>query len=181
MGSMSRECMEELFRKRGYTDFKWVDPKEFVVAQWVRMKCMFGCDEYGRTATCPPNVPSVEECERFFRDYKEAVIFHFEKKLDKPEDRWDWTRDLNRKLLEMEREIFCAGYEKAFLLFLDSCNFCKTCVGMRGKCKEPEHARPTPESLAMDVFQTVSKVGYSINVLANYDEPMNRFAFLLIE
>jgi hypothetical protein len=54
-------------------------------------------------------------------------------------------------------------------------------VGTRAKCKESEQARPTPESLAMDVFTTVRKVGYAIEVLAGYDETMNRFAFLLIE
>lgn len=181
MAVMIRENLEILFRNHGYMDFKWIDPKEFVVAQWVRMKCMFGCDEYGRTATCPPNVPSVDECERFFRDYKEAVIFHFEKKVDTPEERWDWTRELNRKLLELERDVFCSGYQKTFLLFLDSCNFCKNCTGVREKCKLPEQARPTPESMAMDVFTTVRKVGYSINVLSEFDETMNRFAFLLIE
>ena len=177
---ISRENLEELFHKHGYTDFKWIDPIEFVVAQWVRMKCMFGCDEYGRTATCPPNVPSVSECERFFGDYKHAVIFHFAKRVDKPEDRWDWTRDLNRKLLELEREVFCSGYEKTFLLFLDSCNFCESCAGLRTKCIEPEQARPTPESLAVDVFTTVRKVGYEIDVLSDYDKTMNRFAFLMI-
>ena len=45
MTAMNRENLEELFRKHEYTDFKWIDPKEFVVAQWVRMKCMFGFDE----------------------------------------------------------------------------------------------------------------------------------------
>ena len=177
---MNREQLEDIFHRHGYTDFKWIDPKEIVVAHWVRMKCMFGCDEYGKTATCPPNVPSVPECERFFQDYKEAAVFHFEKKVDKPEDRHAWTRELNLKLLELEREIFCSGHEKAFLLFLDSCNLCDGCPGVRAKCKEPEQARPSPESLAVDVFTTVRKVGYTINVLSNYDVKMNRFAFLLI-
>jgi hypothetical protein len=35
--------------------------------------------------------------------------------------------------------------------------------------------------LAVDVFTTVRKVGYTIDVLSDYDEKMNRFAFLLIE
>jgi predicted metal-binding protein len=178
---MNRENLEELFHKHGYTDFKWIHPKEVVVAHWVRMKCMYGCDEYGRTATCPPNAPQVSECERFFHDYEDAVIFHFEKKVHKPEDRHDWTRKLNLKLLDLERDVFCSGYEKAFLLFLDSCNLCEGCPGVRTKCKEPEQARPTPESLAVDVFTTVRKVGYTIEVLSDYDEKMNRFAFLLIE
>ena len=33
----------------------------------------------------------------------------------------------------------------------------------------------------MDVFATVRKVGYSIEVLSDYSQAMNRCAFLLIE
>ena len=177
----NRTKIEPIIKEHGYLDFKWIDPKEIVVAQWVRMKCLYGCDEYGRVATCPPNVPSLAECERFFQDYKEAVIFHFEKKVDKPEDRSAWTKDLNMELLELERKVFISGFQKAFLLFLDSCSICESCSGVLHKCKEPEKARPSPEALAMDVFSTVRKVGYPVEVLSDYSQMMNRFAFLLIE
>lgn len=120
--------LEEKFRKRGFTDFKWLDPQKIVVAQWARMKCIYGCGEYGKTATCPPNTPSVSECERFFREYRLAAVFHFEKVVAKPEDRSAWTRRLDLKLLKLERDIFLSGYQKAFLLFMDSCNVCPECV-----------------------------------------------------
>lgn len=173
--------LEKIFLKHGLTDFKWIDPKKIVVSQWVRMKCQFGCDEYGRTATCPPNVPSVSECEKFIKGYREAVIFHFDKKVPKPEDRSVWTRKVNMKLLKLEREIFLFGYEKAFLLFIDSCNICSECPGKREECKEPKLARPTPEALSVDVFATVRKIGYPIEVLYDYTQKMNRYAFLMIE
>ena len=35
-----REELEALFHKRGYTNFKWIEPEKIVVSQWVRMKCM---------------------------------------------------------------------------------------------------------------------------------------------
>jgi hypothetical protein len=35
--------------------------------------------------------------------------------------------------------------------------------------------------MAVDVFSTVRKVGYSIQVLADYAQTMNRYAFLLVE
>jgi predicted metal-binding protein len=176
-----RHKLESIFQRHGYSDFKWIDPKEFVVAHWVRMKCMFGCKEYGHTASCPPNVPSVEECQKFFKDYDEAAIFHFAGAVPKPGDRHDWTRKLNQKLLDLEKDVFTSGYEKVFLLFLDSCNICKSCRETREECKEPKLSRPTPEALAMDVFSTVRKVGYSIEVLSDYSQEMNRFAFLLIK
>jgi predicted metal-binding protein len=74
--------LKTLFQKYGYKDFRFIDPEKIVVSQWVRMKCMYGCGEYGQNASCPPNVPPVSECERFFREYSAAVIFHFDKKVD---------------------------------------------------------------------------------------------------
>lgn len=176
-----REKIEQKCIKHGFSDFKWIDPEKIVVSQWVRMKCLFGCNEYGQTATCPPNIPSVSECERFFRDYKEAIIFHFDKKVDKPEDRFAWTRKINLKLLKLEREIFLSGFEKAYLLFLDSCNICQECPGEKEECKEPKMARPTPEAMCVDVYSTVRKMGYPIKVLSDYSQKMNRYAFLMIK
>lgn len=176
-----RDKIEKKFIEFGFSDFKWIDPKKIVVSHWVRMKCVFGCNEYGRTASCPPNIPTVSECERFFQEYSEAVIFHFEKKVDKPEDRFAWTRKINLKLLKMEREIFLSGYEKAFLLFLDSCNICPDCPGQRENCKEPKLARPTPEAMSVDVYTTVKQAGYPIEVLSKYSQKMNRYAFLMIK
>ena len=176
-----REKLEAIFQKHGYTDFKWIDPEKIVVSQWVRMKCMFGCGEYGRTASCPPNLPSVSECERFIREYSEAVIFHFEKKVAKPEDRYAWTKKVNAKLSKLEREVFLSGYERAFLLFMDSCSICGECPGARERCKEPRLARPSPEAMAVDVYATVRQVGYPIEVLSEYSQKMNRYAFLMIQ
>ena len=82
-----RQTIDAIFHEKGYADYKWVDPKKIMVAQWVRMKCMFGCGEYGRGAACPPNTPTVAECERFFIEYSDAVILHFDGTMEKPEDR----------------------------------------------------------------------------------------------
>ncbi len=173
--------LERLFAGRGFADFRWIDPAEIVIAEWVRMKCRFGCREYGRNAACPPKTPPVDECARFFREYRRAVVFHFAKKVDRPEDRHAWTRKLNLELLKLEQEVFKAGFFKAFLLFFDSCGICLECSATRTDCKEPKLARPTPESLGVDVFATVRKIGYPIRVLSDYDQEMNRYAFLLID
>lgn len=173
--------LEAIFLKRGFSDYRWLDPRRIVVAQWTRLKCMYGCEEYGRTASCPPYVPSVAECERFFREYRRAVAFHFTKKVTRPEDRFAWTRRINLQLLKLEREVFLSGHEKAFLLFLDSCNICSECSGTRETCLKPRQSRPTPEAMAVDVFSTVRPLGYPIEVLARTDQIMNRYAFLMID
>ena len=173
--------LETLFAQYGYADFKWIDPTDIVVSQWVRMKCTFGCGSYGRNASCPPNVPSVADCRRFLNEYRTAALFHFCKAVDKPEDRHRWSRETNQALLKLERAVFLAGYQKAFLLFMDSCHLCDDCPGERAACNHPQSARPAPEAMAVDVFTTVRQCGYPIQVLTDYNQAMNRYAFLLIE
>jgi predicted metal-binding protein len=177
----NRQQLEVLFKEHDFTDWKWIRPQEIVVAQWVRLKCIFGCGEYSRNATCPPNTPSVNECRCFFDEYSLAAVFHFEKVVDKPEDRHVWSKGVNRRLSKLERAVFLAGYRKAFLLFMDSCCLCADCPGTRKECKNPRQARPSPEAMAVDVFATVRQIGYPIEVLTDYIQAMNRYAFLLIE
>ncbi len=178
---LNREKLEQMFREGGFDDFKWIDAGKIVVAQWVRMKCMYGCSNYGMGACCPPNVPSVSDCERFFKEYKQAAIFHFEEQMEDPEDRHQWSKEINLKLLDLEKEVFLSGHEKTFLLFMDSCEICEECTGDRESCKHPKLARPPPEALAVDVFSTVKQIDYPIEVLKDYSEAMNRYAFLLIK
>ena len=173
--------LEKMFVSHGFEDFKLIEPGRIVVAHWVRMKCVYGCASYGRSACCPPNVPSVPECRQFFDEYRAAAIFHFEKKVKNPKDRRPWGARINASLLKLEREVFLSGYPKAFLLFMDSCHLCGDCALARAECKQPKSARPAPEALAVDVFSTARRCGYPIEVLPDYSRAMNRYAFLLIE
>jgi predicted metal-binding protein len=175
------ELIESILHQHGYEDYKWLDPQDIVVAQWVRMKCEFGCPSYGKVASCPPNNPSVEECQRFFTEYEHAILLHFQKIAPEKEERKGWSARTNLKLVKLERDIFMAGYPKAFLLFMDSCEICPECVPERANCKEPKLSRPTPEGMAVDIFSTVRKLGYSIEVLTHHNQVMNRYAMLLID
>lgn len=174
------KLVDAIVRSHGYTDYKWIDPGRIIVAQWVRMKCMFGCGEYGRGGACPPNTPSVPECERFFREYEDAIILHFEGRMDEPEDRHAWSARINTELVKLERDVFLAGFERAFLLFMDSCCFCRDCTGKRETCEQPRVARPAPEAMAVDVYSTVRQFGFEISVLGDFDQKMDRYAFLMV-
>ena len=173
--------VDDTLHAHGYTDYKWIDPQKIMVSQWVRMKCKFGCGEFGRGGACPPNTPSVAECEQFFSEYSDAIILHFEGDMDRPEDRHAWSRKINAELVKLEREVFLAGYERAFLLFMDSCCFCKECTGDRQTCKEPRMARPAPEAMAVDVYSTVRQFGFEINVRTDYHQKIDRYAFLMVQ
>ena len=172
--------LEDIFQKHGFDDYKWISPKDIVISNWVRMKCVYGCSTYGKCATCPPNNPSVSECREFFDEYTDIAVFHFGIELEDPEDRHDVMPEITKKLLGLEKEVFLSGHMKTFLLPPDNCSFCAECVSSREDCKQPKLARPPPEALAMDVFTTVRSVGYPIDVLKDYGDTMNRYAFLLV-
>ncbi|MFC1925475.1 DUF2284 domain-containing protein [Chloroflexota bacterium] len=178
---VDKSRLESIFNKYEYTDFKWIDPKEIVTAQWVRNKCKFGCYNYGKRACCPPNLPPVFECRQFFDEYVTAMIFHFPETLDKPEDRHEWGWGINHRLLSMEREVFLSGYQKTFLLPMAPCRICEECTAAKEDCKNPTSARPTPEGMAIDVYSTVRKYGFPIEVVSDYSQEINKYAFLLIE
>jgi len=173
--------LEEIFRAHAFSDFRWIDPKKITVSRWVRMKCLYGCNEYGRNASCPPNVPGVEECALFFREYDRAVLFHIAKQLDSTRELRDWVRKIHRELVSVEKEVFLSGREKAFMLFIDNCCFCTECVPRREDCKNPKMARPTVEAMAVDVYRTARSAGYPLEVRTDPGQEMNRYALLLVE
>ncbi|MFN8255222.1 MAG: DUF2284 domain-containing protein [Bacteroidales bacterium] len=178
---MDKNQINQIIKSKGFSDFKWIDVKEIVIAQWVRFKCMFGCNSYGTKATCPPQVPSIAECKAFFGEYKDAVLIHIPKKLENPEDRVEWGKSVNEKLIEIEKDIFLLGFRKAFILFMDECQICKDCAVTRDACHYKMQARPCPEGLGVDVFETAHKCNFPIEVLKDYRSEMNRYSILLIE
>jgi predicted metal-binding protein len=176
-----KRAIEEIARSHGCADFKWISGADVRVRQWVRFKCMFGCASYGKKGGCPPSVPSVSECRELFGEYEHILVLHLSAKLAHPEDRKEWSRSRNLELLPIERDAFLAGYPKAFLLFMDECRICEDCPGTREDCRNLAMSRPCPEALGVDVFSTVRSAGFRVEVLRDYDQEMNRYAFLLLE
>ncbi len=177
---VDRSRVQQLSQDLGYGDTRWISGADVQVRQWVRFKCTFGCDSYGKKGACPPAVPSIAECRELFREYEHVLLVHFTARFDNPDDRRPWSRTVNRELLELERAVFLAGHHKALLLFMDECRLCADCPGTREECRNPGQARPCPEALGMDVFGTVRAAGYPIEVLTDRGQEMNRYAFLLV-
>lgn len=180
MNSKEKAEIDVLIARQGFQEYKWINPKEIVVAHWVRIKCTFGCADYG-LGTCPPNTPPVSECELFFREYSAGVIISLKKNADKDAYPSDWSKEVTRKLLDAERSLFLMGFQKAFLLNQTCCSLCQECSGTRIDCKDKKNSRPSPESFAVDVYRTVRNAGMEIHVITENPSEINRIAILLIE
>lgn len=176
-----KKTIETLARNHGFPDFRWISGADVAVRQWVRFKCMYGCPSFGRKAGCPPDVPSLAECRELFSEFDHILVMQITGKLADPSELEEWSRKTNLSLLPLEREIFLSGYPKALLLFMDECRLCDECPATRTACKNPSLARPCPEALAIDVFSTVRNAGFPLEVLTEFTQEMNRYAFLLVE
>jgi predicted metal-binding protein len=172
--------IESIVKKQGFTDYKWINPGEIIVAHWVRVKCIFGCGDYGLGA-CPPNTPSVNDCDRFFKEYESGLIIRLTKFANKDSYPTDWSREMTNKLLDIEREVFLQGFYKVFLLNQACCSLCKDCSGNRVNCKDKSRSRPSPESFAVDVYKTVRNTGSDLNVVSENPAEITKIAILLIE
>lgn len=177
---MNKEKIETFIQEIGFTDYKWINPPEISVSQWVRVKCLFGCSNYG-LGTCPPHTPTVQECRDFFKEYNHGLVIRLTKLADKDNYPSAWSREMTDKLLELERKVFLDGFHKAFLLNQTCCSFCSDCSGDRINCKDKRKSRPSPEAFAVDVYETVRKLGMEINVIRDNPSEINRIAILLID
>jgi predicted metal-binding protein len=157
----------------GANDIKIIKTDSIVTAAWVRWKCRYGCGGYGSSLCCAPNSPTHKETRELVDCYKNAFLVHF------TENNKNSIVDPTEVVMALEREIFLAGYYKAFALGAGPCRLCAECT--MKECRHPETARPSMESCGIDVFSTVRNNGYSIEVLKDRSNQMNRFGLVLIE
>jgi predicted metal-binding protein len=151
-------------------DAKIIPAETVVVAQWVREKCQFGCGGYGKSLTCPPHSPTPEKTKDMLTHYEHALLIH-----------GDMNTPLNKIVVELERKIFLAGYERAFGMGGGPCFLCQECVPSPGLCKHPEEARPSMEACGIDVYSTVKAHGFPIEVLKDQNCKPNFYGLVLIE
>jgi predicted metal-binding protein len=156
--------------KSGVSDARIISPSEVVTAGWVRLKCQFGCDGYGQCLVCPPFTPTPQQMREVLDDYHRAVLLHCQP-------------DANVKAIavELEREIFLSGCWKAFGLGAGPCYFCKECNLKEKWCRHSDRARPSMEACGIDVFSTVKKVGFPIEVVRTTRQCPNYYGLILVD
>lgn len=152
----------------GMKDAKIIPAKSIVTAEWVRMKCQFGCDEYGHRLTCPPYSPTPEQTRKVLANYKYALLIHGD----------EYTDNIGKIVFTLEREIFLDGYYKALGMSAGPCELCAKCPKF---CKYPYEARPSMEACGIDVFSIVRVHGFPIEVLKTRTCKGNYYGVILIE
>ena len=143
-----------------------IKPDDIVFDGRTLLKCMFGCDDWGKGATCPSKAGFLKpwEYEPLLRKYKSVLIIHSpDKKI---------AQDVSYII---EREAFLDGDALAFSM--SDCALCEVCAGQTCQpCRNPKKARPAFHSCGIDVFATVHKIGLPLKTLRDVSEPQNWYS-----
>jgi predicted metal-binding protein len=152
-----------------------VSPSEVATAPWVRMKCQFGCANFGRSLCCPPHTPDPERMRGVLDSYRTAILLH----RHVPSGR-AMVDAFNELATDLERALFFAGYYKAWATGSGPCTRCKEC-NVGSPCRHAHRARPSMEACGIDVFGTARAHGLPISTLHDRSEERDFFTLVLVD
>ena len=170
----------EKAKKHGVSWGKIIHPKNVVTAEWVRLKCQYGCGRYGTCLTCPPFSPTSEYTRKMLEYYSKALIMIYDIHPQPKETERRQRGRMRKDIASLEREAFLDGYYKAFGMASGPCNFCKAC-DITQPCKFEELARPSMEACGIDVYATLANAGYKLEVVKSYDQIWHYSGLILID
>ncbi len=158
--------------------------KDIVVAQWVNLKCRYGCSQYKSNWSCPPATPDLNEVKTILSEYSTALM------LIGSQNRNDFYKDSNRNrtdqvkywksTVSLERMLFLKGYDKAVSLVSGACSLCKECAYPRA-CRFPMEKRPTVESFYIDLIGTLKALGIDTRVAMKLSDTFKYYSIILLD
>ena len=139
-----------------------LSPELLVPEQRIRDLCHENkCGNYRAHYMCPPYVGTVEEIRARLSGYHLGLLLQYSQPLDVRNDPEGVKRtevDFHGKVLMLEELLRAYGAEDAWGLIGGSCALCEPCKAASGEpCRYPEEARPSLESLAIDVLALLAR------------------------
>jgi len=163
-------------RKYGIDEAMIIYTSKIDVMDWVTLRCKYGCENYSKCYSCPPNSVAPEKMRKILKEYKRGILV-----ASKTKD-LDAQRQFRAALIEMERELFLTKYYKAFALVPCACNTCDKCAVHDGKgCRNPNDSRPCIEGTGIDVFNLVSKYKKSLKPITDKEKPFESYGVILLD
>lgn len=172
----------------GVSRVRIIETDEIVIDSRIQLKCQYPpCIHYGKNLMCPPFTPKAEEFEKQLRTYRYGIIVQVEQDIPDILRPYIYSKEVTlanfgkeRKLQEIrksgiikiwrrlydivsaiEREAFGMSYYLSLGLIAGTCRLCETC-DINAPCKRPWGARPSMESLGIDVYRTAKNANMEI-------------------
>lgn len=184
---ISEHLLASLLEKRRNFGLEQIIPfpiEKIDVAEWVRLKCQFGCSQYNSNWCCPPASPDLEKVRAVLQEYTQALLligsrqckdFYINNAKRRAQQVRSW-----KEVVGIERQLFLEGYDKAISLVSGSCALCKKCTYPEA-CRFPKERRPPVEAFSIDLIGTLKNLGMSTPVAQNTDEIFRYYAIILLE
>jgi predicted metal-binding protein len=177
------EEIKAMAKELGFHDLRIIRTAEIVTARWVGLKCRYGCANYNSSWCCPPASPSLEATCELLSEYSLALLLMTRAKNEHfyrgTAQKRRWQIKQWKATVALERKLFLMGYYKAFGLPSDTCALCKKC-SYPGRCKFPNEKRPSLEACSIDVFQTIRKLGKSVDLAESVKDSYNSYSLILL-
>ncbi|MCD6297203.1 MAG: DUF2284 domain-containing protein [Deltaproteobacteria bacterium] len=137
------------------------------------------CEQYGKSANCPPHVMTPEDARQWIRTYHSALIF----KIDVSpgvlfsEEGLEVFKKVFVISARLEELSVARGHAFSQGLAAGSCKavFCRDipCEALinDGKCRYQSLARPSMEALGINVFRLAKDVGWEIHAILRESDP----------
>jgi predicted metal-binding protein len=151
-------------KKLGIATAVEFDASLLIPQQKIRAYCVENkCGKYNKHYMCPPYSGTVEDNTAMLRHYRKGILFQYEKPLDVANDAAGLAQsklDFHAKILELEKLIKDSGASPVLGIIGGSCELCDTCKAATNEsCAHPEGARPSLESMAIDVMALLKHLG----------------------
>ncbi len=179
-------------------DVTMIPAKDIITAEWVRQKCLYGCNGFCRRFSCPPYTLTPAETRKVLKEYKTAILIKFlgdvgETTPERLVSR-EMTTYVQEVMYELEEMAFSAGFYKAFGYTGHQCGLCTHCNAKDNgaeftDCLNRRKMRPSMEAAGIDVYATCASFGWDLEILSCtkvdggsvLDSPMTTVTLLLIE
>ena len=139
------------------------------------LKCMFGCDDWGKGLTCPSrkNNVSLKEYREMLERYQWGILIHGHDK-----------HTTQRISYLLEQQAFAKGHY--FAMSFSDCGLCNTCMGHKDQdasCINSKKARPALHSVGIDVFAMARRFNLPLYTLTKNspEEQQNWYAAVFVE
>lgn len=165
------EKYSSIAKEQGAIDVVQFKISDIVFDPRTILKCMYGCNDWGRRYNCPsdPKSLKIEESIKIFKQFKTGLIIHANDKYT-----------TQRASFEVERTAFADGYY--FAISLSDCCLCQQCMYEQNKpCANPRKARPAFHSVGIDVFATVQKFNLPLATLKSETDKQNWYSAVFIK
>jgi len=185
--TVSDQLLQSLLKNNGSYGLEKIIPfpiEKINVAEWVSLKCQFGCSQYNTNWCCPPTSPDLTKVRAVLQEYSQALLLIGSRQckdfyLDNAKRRAEQVRSW-KEVVGIERRLFLEGYDKAISLVSGSCALCKKCTYPEA-CRFPQERRPPIEAFSIDLIGTLKNLGLSTPVAQKTDDRFKYYAIILLE